>query len=104
METPKQPRPGSSVPAAPDRRPYSTTQTTPPVTPTDHKARVHMSVITGARQHLDLSAAARALKDLPRRQLDALVAETTAQTRRLLMENHLLMNLKSPTSLEKKEK
>ena len=103
MQTPKQPRPASSVPTAPGSTPHPTTQTTPPATLTDHKARVHMAVITGARQHLDLSAAARALKDLPRRQLDALVAETKAQTRRLLVENHQLMNPKSPISLDKKE-
>jgi hypothetical protein len=60
-------------------------------------------MITGARQHLDLSAAARALKDLPKRQLDAQVAETKAQTRRLLVENNQLMSPKSPTYLEQKE-
>ncbi|MBU2981164.1 hypothetical protein KO498_04990 [Lentibacter algarum] len=62
-----------------------------------------MALITGARQNLDLSAAARALKDLPKRQLDAQVAETKAQTRRLLVANHQLMNPKSPTSLDKKD-
>lgn len=103
MQTPKQPRPESPVPTSSGHTPHPTTQTTPPATLMDHKARVHMAVITGARQHLDLSAAARALKDLPRSQLDALVAETKAQTRRLLVENHQLMNPKSPTSLDKKE-
>lgn len=61
-----------------------------------------MAMITGARQHLDLSAAARALKELPKRQLNAQVAETKAQTRRLLVANHQLMNPNSPTSLDKK--
>jgi hypothetical protein len=100
MQTPKQPRSGSSVPTAAGRISHPTTQT-PPATLTDHKARVQVAMITGARQHLDLSAAARALKDLPKRQLDAQVAETKAQTRRLLVENHQLMSPKSPTSLEK---
>ena len=86
-------------PAALGRTSHPTTQTTP----THHKARVQMAVITGARQHLDLSAAARALNALPKRQLYAPVAETKAQTRRLLIENHQIMNPKSPTSLDKKE-
>lgn len=103
MQESKQPRPGPSVPTAPGRTPHPTTQATPPATLTDHRGRVHMAVITGARQHLDLSAAARALKDLPRRHLDAQVAETKAQTRRLLVENHQLMNPKSPISLDAKE-
>lgn len=98
MPTPKELHPGSSVPPAPGRTP----QTTPPATPTDHKARVQLAIITGARQRLDLSAASRALKDLPKRQLDAQVAETKAQTRRLLVANHQLMNPNSPTSLDKK--
>lgn len=92
--TPKQLSSGSSGGAT-----HPTTQTTP----ADHKARVQLAIITGARQQLDLSAAARALKELPKRQLDAQVIETKAQTRRLLVENHQLMNPNSPTSLDKKE-
>lgn len=103
MQPPKKPRPGSSVPAAPGSTSQPPSQTTPPTSPMEHKARVQMALITGARQHLDLSAAARALKDLPKRQLDAQVAETKAETRRLLVENHQLMSPKSPTSLDKKE-
>lgn len=95
MPTSKQPHPRFSVSTASGR--------TPPTTPTDHKARVQMAMITGARQNLDLPAAARALKNLPKRQLDSLVAETKTQTRHLLMENDQLMNPNSPTSLDKKE-